>query len=104
MDLAGRGYPVRPLGPLDPGDVAFHAAWTLHRAGAQPAGTPPRAALSAQYYLDGTRLLPKGRGALRAGADDDEDRESFADWLPGMASGAVANHALTPLADMGEEG
>lgn len=102
-DLGGRGYRLAPAPAMRPGDVAFHDAWTLHAAGGQPRGSPPRTALSAQFFLDGATLLPppnavgkrggRGRGAAppssgraacappRAGARDDEDAEAYAGWL-----------------------
>ena len=111
VDLSGRGYALAPAPALAPGDVAFHDAWTLHAAGGQPAGMPGRAALSAQFFLDGATLLPppppsggrkgggggkrpgggggggnsnKGRAACapaRGGARDDEDDEAYSGWL-----------------------
>lgn len=45
-DLSDRGYEVAGTGPMEPGDVSWHHGWTVHAAGAQPRGTPPRLALA----------------------------------------------------------
>lgn len=48
------------------GDVSWHHGWTLHAAGAQPRGSPPRLALAVSYFADGARLHdPKRDKSLR---------------------------------------
>ena len=81
-------------GRLALGDVSWHAGWCLHCAPPQPPGTPARLALAVSYFADGARRLPE---ELRRGRGADEDRESYAAWVGGVASGARARHALLPL-------
>lgn len=76
------------------GDVSWHAGWCLHCAPPQAPGTPARLALAVSYFAEGARRLPD---ALRRAHGADEDRESYAAWIGGVASGARASHALLPL-------
>ncbi len=67
--LAARGYAVEAPAapPLALGDATWHAGWTLHCAGPQPAGAPPRVALAASFFADGARRLSsRCAGARRA--------------------------------------
>lgn len=85
-------------GPMQLGDVSWHHGWTLHSAGSQPPGTPPRAALAVSYFADGAKLLArKTDPSILKILLHDEDAESYMDWVKDVADGAVVSHDATPL-------
>eukprot|EP00877_Chromochloris_zofingiensis_P011917 jgi/Chrzof1/697/Cz01g25070.t1 len=97
-DLGDRGYKVMDTGPMQLGDVSWHHGWTLHSAGSQPPGTPPRAALAVSYFADGAKLLArKTDPSILKILLHDEDAESYMDWVKDVADGAVVSHDATPL-------
>lgn len=85
-DLDGRGYVEGEAGAFRLGDANWHHGWTLHCApGNELRAT--RRALAASYFVDGaTRLaVAKSRGA-----PDDEDCESYSEWLKEASRPAFA--------------
>ncbi|KAL6765750.1 hypothetical protein V8C86DRAFT_2448805 [Haematococcus lacustris] len=96
MDLGGRQYRLRGTGPMELGDVSFHHGWLLHCAGAQRRGT--RVALAVSYFADGARLLQRAAPTVHSHMLHNEDEESYQDWLPDLADGALAQHPLLPIA------
>lgn len=97
--LGGKGYGFTTYDGLKAGDVAFHAAWTMHATFAHSAPVP-REAVVIVYFADGARVVvdpaPGTPGApypqvaqVRA--------NSRAISLPGLGHGDLADTAMTPL-------
>lgn len=97
LDLQGRGYPVVDMGPMAMGDVSFHHGWTLHSAGPLLPSAPQRVALAVSFFGDGARVLHRTQPSLRREMLQDEDAESYTDWLQQLPPGAPARHKLLPL-------
>jgi hypothetical protein len=97
-DLGARGYQVKTLPAMAVGDVSWHHGWTLHAAGEQPVGTPPRMALAVSYFADGARLLDADAASVRRSLLHDEDDEGTQGWRDALRGGALARHPLLPVA------
>ena len=74
--------------------MSWHHGWVLHAAGPQPAHAAPRVALTAMYFADGARLLP--RKVLQERVHS-EDRESYSAWLPDLKAEGFVRHPLLPV-------
>ena len=48
-----------PSVDMEQTDATWHHGWTVHRAGPQPASSPPRMALAISFIADGAKMLDK---------------------------------------------
>ena len=71
------------------------------RLPAQPAGLPPRLALTVSYFADGARLLDHRLARRQVHS---EDSEVHAAWAGGLKPGQRARHALLPVVHGWREG
>ena len=80
--VVDEGLTVEGTGPLEVGDVSFHASWELHRA--LPNTTQElREVLTVMYFETGARLYEKIEGSQRVGYD-----VYFNDKSPGEVTGS----------------
>jgi hypothetical protein len=87
-------------GAMEVGDVSWHHGWTLHCAGPQPEGTPPRVALAISFFADGARLVPRRKKtdpSVHLSMMHTEDAETFEGWRSSLKDGAIAAHPLLPI-------
>eukprot|EP01035_Chromulina_nebulosa_P017638 gene17638-23216_t len=91
-DLSNR-YNVESYGEYKAGDVAFHHGWCLHSS---PGNTlnETRWAYSVAFVADGAKVLEE-EGHIRY--PDDEDSQSYQEWLSEVGWGGIADHPLLPI-------
>lgn len=97
--LVGQGYDMTTYDALKAGDVAFHAAWTLHATFAHSAPTP-REAVVIVYFADGGRVVidpPAGTPGAPYPQVAQVRANSRAISAPGLGHGDLADTAMTPL-------
>lgn len=97
--LGGKGYPFTTYDGLKAGDVAFHAAWTMHATFAHSAPVP-REAVVIVYFADGARVVvdpPPGTPGAPYPQVAQVRANSRAISLPGLGHGDLANSPMTPI-------
>lgn len=97
-DLSDR-YATMQYDEWEVGDCTWHHGWTLHCA---PGNTLPEAryALSLSFVADETALLNE-EGHIRY--PDDEDMQSYSEWINDIGWGGIAEHPYTPIVYRREE-
>lgn len=97
--LTGRGYRLTTYDRLKAGDVAFHAAWTMHATFAHSAPVP-REAVVILYCADGVRVVvdpPEGPAVAPYPQIAHVRANSRAISLAGLAHDAPAEGAMVPV-------
>ncbi len=100
--MSGR-YSLQSYGAMVPGDASWHHGWLLHSSGHNDGDD--RVAFTLCFVADDVPLL----SASAKHRPDDEDGESYADWLADFKPGEkVGEHVYLPLvwdeATMGGKG
>jgi ectoine hydroxylase-related dioxygenase (phytanoyl-CoA dioxygenase family) len=97
-DLSDR-YATMQYDEWEVGDCTWHHGWTLHCA---PGNDLPAAryALSISFVADETALL-NDEGHIRY--PDDEDMQSYSEWIGDIGWGGIAEHPFTPVVYRREE-
>ena len=91
-----REYDVDVHLPLAPGDATWHHGWLFHAAPPND-GRHDRLALAISYVSASAHVLDtQDRHGLRR-VPEDEDCESYMDWLQDMKGGDAVTHALLPV-------
>eukprot|EP01031_Cornospumella_fuschlensis_P029147 gene29147-35178_t len=90
--LEGR-YALHDSAAFKVGDVSFHHGWCLHSS-LPNESQQTRYAYSVSFVADQTYLLQK-EGHVRR--PDDEDAQSYAEWVAEVGWGNKAEHPLIPL-------
>ena len=91
-----REYDVDMHLPLAPGDATFHHGWLFHAAPPND-GKRDRLALAISYVSAAAHVLDVEDDEGLRRRPEDEDRESYADWLGEVPGGAVVNHQALPI-------
>ncbi|MFN8303771.1 MAG: phytanoyl-CoA dioxygenase family protein [Saprospiraceae bacterium] len=73
--------------PFDAGEISFHSGWVFHRAGAN-ASSQMRKVMTVIYMDKDMRLK---------NPDNDEQRNDWHTWCPGVRIGAVIDTPLNPV-------
>jgi hypothetical protein len=92
VDLESR-YEVAAYDHYAIGDASFHHGWCLHSA-PENKGTEARLAYSISFIADNLPLL-EDEGHIRY--PDNEDSQSYHDWIGEVGWGGVASHPLLPI-------
>jgi ectoine hydroxylase-related dioxygenase (phytanoyl-CoA dioxygenase family) len=97
--LADKGFGFETYDGLKAGDVAFHAAWTMHATYAHSAPVS-REAVVIVYFADGAHVVidpPAGTPGAPWPHVAQVRANSRAISFPGLDHGAIAEGAMTPL-------
>ena len=86
-------YPISSYDGYQLGDISAHHGWCLHSA---PGNSlkDTRYAYTVSFVVDGAPLLQE-EGQIRI--PDNEDYQSYADWIDDIGWGGYAEHPLTPV-------
>lgn len=86
-------YDVKTYNGYKVGDCSFHHGWCLHSAPGNSL-SETRYAYSISFVVDGAPIL-REEGHIRY--PDNEDYQSYADWIEDIGWGGHADHPLIPV-------
>ena len=77
-------------------DSTWHHGWVFHAAPPND-GPRDRLALAISYVSAAAHVLDNQDEEGLRRRPDDEDRESYSDWIGAVEGGAVADHKMLPI-------